>query len=443
MKLWQKETTLDSTIETFTIGEDAVLDLSLAQWDVIGSIAHAHMLADCNLIQEEEKGMLVEELKNILSNIQNQNFEMEVGMEDIHSQIEWMLTQKLGDVGKKIHTARSRNDQVLVDLRLFFRAEVEEIVQEMKTCFEQLLQLATTHQDKLIPGYTHLQVAMVSSFGLWFSAFAESLVDDLQFLQSTYKIIDQNPLGSAAGYGSSFPIDRTITTQLLGFQNMSINVVHAQMGRGKVELLLSYALAALAQTINKLATDLILYSNQNFNFLTLPDRFTTGSSIMPHKKNPDVFELIRARCNQLMSLPQQVSLLIGNLPSGYHRDFQLLKTFLFPAIANTKQMLEILNHALPAIQLKANILNDDKYQYLYSVEAVNDLVKQGVPFRDAYQQIGRSIEADQFQPNTSLNHTHQGSLGNLCLPDIQQKWDTVWEGFDFEKGNRAIQALIS
>lgn len=443
MKLWQKDYTINADIEAFTVGRDRELDLYLATYDVLGSIAHITMLESIGLLTAAELQALTEKLREIYAKAEAGDFVIEEGVEDVHSQVELMLTRELGDVGKKIHAGRSRNDQVLVDLRLFFRAELQEIAGLTQDLFEQLMELAETDKDTLLPGYTHLQVAMVSSFGLWFSAYAEALVDDLQLLQSVYKIVNQNPLGSAAGYGSSFPLNRRMTTDLLGFEDLSYNVVNAQMGRGKSELFLAFAMAGLGSTLGKLAMDVTLYMNQNFGFISFPDELTTGSSIMPHKKNPDVFELIRARCNQLQSLPGQVSQLTGTLPSGYHRDFQLLKEQVFPAIASLKECLRIATFALGQIRVQPDILNDEKYKYLFSVEEVNKLVLQGVPFRDAYQRVGQRIEADEFEPERKVEHTHEGSVGNLCLPDIRAKLDRVLSGFNFEKVNRKCATLLN
>lgn len=441
MKLWQKETQLDVQIERFTVGQDRELDLQLAAFDVLGSMAHAQMLSEIGLLEEEENLALQKELRLIYKNIEAGNFQIERGMEDVHSQVEFLLTQKLGDVGKKIHSGRSRNDQVLVDLRLFFRDAIQQIATETDSLFQTLLQLSDQNKEVLMPGYTHMQIAMVSSFGLWFGAYAESLTDDLKLLESTYRIINQNPLGSAAGYGSSFPLQRKRTTELLGFDNLSYNVIHAQMGRGKTELFLAFALAAIGHTLGKLAMDVCLFSNQNYGFLTLPDALTTGSSIMPHKKNPDVFELVRARCNQIQSLPQQISLMTTNLQSGYHRDFQLLKEVLFPAISHLLDCLSISNYALQHIRVKTDILDDPKYHYLYSVEEVNREVLDGLPFRDAYRKIGQQIEEGTFAPDKKVSHSHEGSLGNLCLAQIRAKRDQIWAAFDFEKTEKALEAL--
>lgn len=443
MKLWQKSYTVDQQIEAFTIGQDRELDRYLAPYDILGSLAHIRMLEKIGLLSAQELEQLSAKLKQLYQKAVDGSLAIEEGVEDIHSQVELLLTRELGEAGKKIHAGRSRNDQVLVDLRLYFRAEMKDIVELTERLFTTLIQLAERRRHILLPGYTHFQAAMPSSFGLWFSAYAESLVDDLRLLQAVYHTINQNPLGSAAGYGASFPLDRSLTTRLLGFEDLNYNVVHAQMGRGKTELFLSYALAALAHTLGKLAADVVLYVSQNFAFLSFPDELTTGSSIMPHKKNPDVFELIRARCNQLQSLPVQVSQLTASLPSGYHRDFQLLKESVFPAIQHLKDCLGILAYALPQAEANPLILEDERYQYLFSVEVVNELVLRGVPFREAYQQVGRQIEEGQFEPPGELRHTHEGSLGNLCLEEIERKMEKVLEGFPFEKVEEAVKALLA
>lgn len=442
MKLWQKNYTVHADIEAFTVGRDREMDLYLAKYDVLGSLAHIKMLESIGLLTSEELQQLIPALQRIYAKAEAGDFMIEEGVEDVHSQVELLLTRELGDVGKKIHSGRSRNDQVLVDLRLFFRAELQTITNLTEDLFNQLIELAETYKKVLLPGYTHLQVAMVSSFGLWFSAYAESLTDDLQLLQSVYKVVNKNPLGSAAGYGSSFPLNRTMTTDLLGFEDLSYNVVHAQMGRGKSELFLAFAMAGLANTLGKLAMDVTLYMNQNFAFITFPDELTTGSSIMPHKKNPDVFELIRARCNQLQSLPGQVSQLTGALPSGYHRDFQLLKEQVFPAIESLKSCLRIATFAMSQIRVKSDILNDDKYLYLFSVEEVNKRVLEGVPFRDAYKQVGERINQGTFAPDKQIAHTHEGSIGNLCLPEIRAKLEKVVNGFEFDKAVERLKLLV-
>jgi argininosuccinate lyase len=426
MKLWQKETTVHALIERFTIGQDNILDLVLAEYDVIGTLAHIAMLQKIGLLTADELAQLTTALNEILNTIRAGQFEIVDGVEDVHSQIELLLTQKLGDVGKKVHAGRSRNDQVLVDLRLYFRAELRTIADLVRTLFETLQAQSERHKNVLMPGYTHTQIAMVSSFGLWFGAYAESLCDDLQQLAATYRTVNQNPLGSGAGYGSSFPLDRTHTTRALSFDDLSYNVVYAQMGRGKTELSVAFSLAMLGSTLNKLAADICLFSSQNFNFLKLPDEFTTGSSIMPHKKNPDVFELIRAKSNQLLNLPSNVTMLTSNLSLGYHRDFQLLKELVFPAIQTLKQCLELTIFVAPKIKIRENILDNSQYKYLYSVEEVNKQVQAGVPFRTAYKQVGEAIERGVFEPDTLVEHTHEGSLGNLCTSEIRTKFERFW-----------------
>jgi argininosuccinate lyase len=442
MKLWQKDTTVQAEVERFTVGRDRELDLQLAAYDILGSLAHIEMLSTIGLIEPSEYVLLAAALKKLYTTTETGAFTIEEGVEDVHSQVELMLTRELGDLGKKIHSGRSRNDQVLVDLRLFFRAELADLAQQMDELFTVLQQLSETHQAVQMPGYTHFQVAMVSSFGLWFGAYAESLIDDLQQLQSTYHIINQNPLGSAAGYGSSFPLNRRMTTDLLGFADLNYNVVHAQMGRGKSELFLAFTLASVGHTLGKLAVDVVLFMNQNFAFISFPEELTTGSSIMPHKKNPDVFELMRAKCNQLIALPQQVSLLTANLPSGYHRDFQLLKEVIFPAITTLKECLAMACFALPQVKVRTDILDDDKYQYLYTVEEVNRLVLEGVPFRDAYRQVGKGIADGTYHPSREINHTHEGSIGNLCTSEIRMKWGRVWSGFGFDSVQKKIKSLL-
>lgn len=432
MKLWKKKATLDQFVESFTTGQDRVLDLKLATFDILGSIAHSKMLAKVGLISEEEQQQLHQALIRLYEKAEKGELVIEEGIEDIHSQVEYLLTQELGDVGKKIHSGRSRNDQVLLDLRLFFRAEIKEIVEETKALFDLLQELSEKYKEDLMPGYTHMQLAMVSSFGLWFGAYAESLVDDLRMMESVYRIINQNPLGSAAGYGNSFPLDRSLTTRLLGFDELSYNVVHAQMGRGKTELQLSFALASIAQTLGKFSMDIVLYLNQNFDFIKFPDEITTGSSIMPHKKNPDLFELVRARCNHIQSVPAQISSTMINLPMGYHRDFQLLKEIIFPAIEQLKDCLGILQYALEKVEIRKALLKADKYKFLFSVEEVNKEVLKGLPFRDAYHKLSAAIEAGAFDPERQIQHTHEGSIGNLCTSDIREKMEQVLSGFDFD-----------
>ena len=424
MKLWDKGYSTDKKIDHFTVGNDRELDMVLAKYDTVASIAHAKMLGKIGLLTSEETRLLVRELQNIALDIEEGNFIIEDSFEDVHSKIEFILTERLGDTGKKIHTARSRNDQVLVAMQLYLKEELSEIKHLTKELFNLLLELAAKHKENLLPGYTHLQIAMPSSFGLWFSAYAESLVDDLYFIDAAYKITDQNPLGSAAGYGSSFPIDRSYTTSEMGFADLKYNVIAAQMGRGKVEKAAAFGISGIAGTLSKLAMDICLYMSQNFNFISFPDSLTTGSSIMPHKKNPDVFELIRAKCNSLQAIPNQITLITSNLPSGYHRDLQMVKGLIIPAIQEIKSCLEMMTFSLKDVKVNANILNDPKYDYLFSVDTLNHLVLNGIPFREAYKQIGSEIEAGNFKPEKQLNHTHEGSLGNLCLDRIKAKMKT-------------------
>ncbi len=423
MKLWDKGFSTDKKIDHFTVGNDRELDLLLAKYDVIASKAHAQMLGKVGLITSDEADALSKELDKIANCIEDGLFTIENDFEDMHSKIEFLLTEKLGDTGKKIHTARSRNDQVLVAMQLYLKNELSEIKDEAKTLFDLLLDLAEKHKAVLLPGYTHLQIAMPSSFGLWFSAYAESLVDDMHFIHAAYKIADQNPLGSAAGYGSSFPIDRSLTTQEMGFETLKYNVVAAQMGRGKVEKATAFGISSVASTLSKLAMDICLYMSQNFDFIAFPDELTTGSSIMPHKKNPDVFELIRAKCNKIQAVPNQLTLITNNLPSGYHRDLQLVKEVIVPAIQDIKACLELMHFSLKEIQVNTTILDDPKYDYLFSVDTLNELVKNGMPFRDAYKTMGKSIENGTFQPKKDIDHSHEGSLGNLCLKEIRKKME--------------------
>ena len=442
-KLWQKDYPLDQRIADFTVGRDRELDLELAPFDILGSIAHVTMLEEVNLIDGAAARRCKSHLRKLYELARGGEFVIEDGIEDVHSQVELLLTRELGDDGKKIHSGRSRNDQVLVDLRLYFRHRIRGIVEQTAELSRVLTELSEQHKDKLIPGYTHLQVAMVSSFGLWFGAYAEALIDDLRLWKAAYEVVDQNPLGSAAGYGSSFPLDRDRTTELLGFREPVVNVVAAQMGRGKTELTVAFAIAGLAQTVGKMAMDVCLYSSQNFGFLQLPNDLTTGSSIMPHKKNPDVFELLRGRCNLLQTLPAQMSQLTGNLPSGYHRDFQLLKEAIFPALDQLEDGLAIALYALPRTKVHAQELpTDPRYTYLYSVEAVNNLVLEGVPFRDAYRRVGQDIEAGTFVPPTELKHTHLGSLGNLGNERIARKREEVLGTFAFQRADESIKKLL-
>lgn len=425
MKLWDKGFSTDKKIDHFTVGIDRELDLLLAKYDVVASKAHAKMLGKVGLITNDESNALIKELDKIANCIEDGLFTIEDDFEDMHSKIEFLLTEKLGDTGKKIHMARSRNDQVLVAMQLYLKNELTEIKNEVKTLFDLLLDLAKKHRAVLLPGYTHLQIAMPSSFGLWFSAYAESLVDDLHFVNAAYKIADQNPLGSAAGYGSSFPIDRTFTTSAMGFETLKFNVVAAQMGRGKVEKATAFGISSVAATLSKLAMDICLYMSQNFNFISFPDELTTGSSIMPHKKNPDVFELIRAKCNKIQAVPNQLTLITNNLPSGYHRDLQLVKEIIVPAIQDIKACLELMHFSLKEIKVNTAILDDPKYDYLFSVDTLNELVNSGMPFRDAYKKMGSEIEAGTFKPKKDIKHVHEGSLGNLCLKEIRGKMEKV------------------
>ncbi|GAA4427527.1 argininosuccinate lyase [Pontibacter saemangeumensis] len=443
MKLWQKTSGTAAEIETFTVGKDAELDLQLAPFDVLGSLAHTRMLERIGLLTPEELEVLQQHLKLIYKDIEAGAFAIEAGVEDIHSQVELELTRRVGDAGKKIHSGRSRNDQVLLDLKLFFRHQLQTTVEGVKGMFDMLQQQSERYKDVLLPGYTHLQVAMPSSFGLWFGAYAESLVDDMHLLHAAYKIADKNPLGSAAGYGSSFPLNRQMTTDLLGFESMNYNVVYAQMGRGKSERVVATAIASVAATVARMAMDLCLYMNQNFGFITLPDNLTTGSSIMPHKKNPDVFELLRGRCNKLQALPNEISMLLINLPSGYHRDLQLLKENLFPALEDIQRCLEMMTYMLAQVQVRENILDDEKYQYLFSVDAVNALVLQGMPFRDAYKVVGAQIEEGTFSPAAEVAHTHEGSIGNLCNDKIAELMQQALAQFNFERVKSAYQELLA
>ncbi len=442
MKLWQKDKTASKEVEVFTVGKDRVMDMHLAAFDVLGSLAHIEMLESVGLLTKDELSQLQAELKTVYRQVKNGEFRLNDDVEDIHSQVELLLTQNLGDIGKKIHSARSRNDQVLVDIKLFLRSELEELVTSVEAFFNLLQSQSEQYKDHLLPGYTHLQLAMPSSFGLWFGAYAESLVDDMVTIRAAYDIVNKNPLGSAAGYGSSFPINRTMTTQLLGFADLNYNVVYAQMGRGKAERIVAQALANLADTLSKLSMDACLYLNQNFNFISFPAELTTGSSIMPHKKNPDVFELIRSHCNRIKALPNEIMMMTTNLPSGYHRDLQLLKEHLFPAFNILKDCIEMASLMLSAIEIRAGILNDEKYKYLFSVEEVNKLVAAGIPFRDAYKQVGRDIEAGHFSFSTVIRHTHEGSTGNLCTAEIRNQMEMLINNFPFASVNAAIKKLL-
>lgn len=441
-KLWEKNVRVDHEVDIFTVGRDREMDLYLAKYDVLGSMAHITMLESIGLLTKEELEKLLGELRRIYALADQGGFVIEEGIEDVHSQVELMLTRALGDIGKKIHSGRSRNDQVLLDLKLFTRAEIQQIVELTNELFKILIQQSNRYKEVLLPGYTHLQVAMPSSFGLWFGAYAESLADDLQLMQAAYRICNRNPLGSAAGYGSSFPLDRQLTTDLLGFDSLDYNVVYAQMGRGKMERTVAFALAGIAATLSKLAFDACLFNSQNFGFIKLPDQFTTGSSIMPHKKNPDVFELTRAKCNKIQGLPVQITLISNNLPSGYFRDLQIIKEVFLPAFDELKDCLRMVTHMMREVKVNERILEDDKYALLFSVEEVNRRVLEGVPFRDAYKQVGLEIEAGQFVPDKQVHHTHAGSIGNLCNEAISALMQQVTDGFGFERMNEAEKRLI-
>ena len=441
-KLWEKNFEVSKEIERFTVGRDRELDLYLAKYDVLGSMAHITMLQSINLLTPEELQSLRSELKNIYKIAEDGSFEIEEGVEDVHSQVELMLTRKLGDMGKKIHSGRSRNDQVLVDLKLFTRHALKEIVALVKVLFDELISKSNQYKEVLMPGYTHLQIAMPSSFGLWFGAYAESLTDDMLFLQAAYKLTNRNPLGSAAGYGSSFPLDRTLTTNLLGFDSMNYNVVYAQMGRGKMERNVAFALATVAGTLSKMAFDACLFNSQNFNFIRLPKECTTGSSIMPHKKNPDVFELIRAKSNKLQGLPQQITLIMNNLPAGYFRDLQLIKEVFLPAFDELKDCLQMSAYIINKMKVNEHILENPMYEPMFSVEEVNRLAAAGMPFRDAYKQVGLEIEAGTFKANKQLHHTHEGSMGCLCNDRIEVLMQQTLEGFHFERMEQAEKNLL-
>jgi len=439
--IWTKKVRMTDEIEKFTIGRDREMDLYLAKYDVLGSMAHITMLQSIGLLTAEELDVLLKELRTIYDQAEKGEFVIEDGVEDVHSQVELMLTRKLGDVGKKIHSGRSRNDQVLVDLKLFIRDQIREIAQLTKQLFDELIQQSNRYKDVLMPGYTHLQVAMPSSFGLWFGAYAEGLVDDMQYLLAAWKITNRNPLGSAAGYGSSFPLNRQMTTDLLGFDSMDYNVVYAQMGRGKTERNVAFSMASIAGTVAKMAFDACMFNSQNFGFVKLPDDCTTGSSIMPHKKNPDVFELTRAKCNKLQSLPQTIMLIMNNLPVGYFRDLQIIKEVFLPSFDELKDCLKMAAYIINKMKVNEHILDNDIYNPMFSVEEVNLLAREGMPFRDAYKKVGLDIEAGKFTPNKDIHHTHEGSIGNLCNDRIQQLMDDVMAGFRFEKMDKAIEEL--
>ena len=442
MKLWSKGFEINKEIERFTVGRDREMDLYLAKYDVLGSMAHITMLNSIDLIGDDELPLLLAELRKIYAVCEEGKFVIEDDIEDVHSQVELMLTRALGDMGKKIHSGRSRNDQVLVDLKLFTRAELKTVVEETKTLFDELIAQSEANKDVLMPGYTHLQIAMPSSFGLWFGAYAESLTDDMLYLQSAYKMTNRNPLGSAAGYGSSFPLNRQMTTDLLGFDSMNYNVVYAQMGRGKMERNVAFSIAGLAGTMAKMAFDACLFNSQNFGFVKLPKECTTGSSIMPHKKNPDVFELIRAKCNKLQALPTQVTLIQNNLPCGYFRDLQIIKECFLPAFDELKDCLRMCAYIINKIEVKQNILDNPMYDAIFSVEEVNKLASEGMPFRDAYKKVGLEIEAGDFKPNKNIHHTHEGSIGNLCNDKIVELMNGILEGFHFEKVDKAVKKLL-
>src|SRR5574344_674158 len=441
-KLWTKNVSMTKEIEKFTVGRDREMDLYLAKYDVLGSMAHITMLNSIDLITDDELKVLLKELKVIYKQAEKGEFVIEEGVEDVHSQVEMILTSKLGDIGKKIHSGRSRNDQVLVDLKLFIRDQIKEIAGLVKNLFDELITQSERYKHVLMPGYTHLQVAMPSSFGLWFGAYAEGLVDDMQYLQAAWRITNRNPLGSAAGYGSSFPLNRQMTTDLLGFDSMDYNVIYAQMGRGKMEKTVAFALAGIAATIGKLAFDACMFTCQNFGFMKLPDECTTGSSIMPHKKNPDVFELTRATCNKLQSLPVTVTMIMNNLPVGYFRDLQIIKEVFLPAFGDLKDCLQMASYIINKIEVNKHILDNPMYDPMFSVEEVNKLASSGMPFRDAYKKVGLDIEAGHFKPNKNIHHTHEGSIGNLCNDKIQSLMTATLDGFGFERVSEAETSLL-
>ncbi len=440
-KLWDKGFSTDEKIDKFTVGHDREMDLYLSQYDIMGTMAHITMLSETGLLPKEDLEVLLPELKALYAEAKAGNFTIEEGVEDVHSQVELMLTRKFGDLGKKVHTGRSRNDQVMVDVKLFARAEIEKTVRKMADLFNILQSKSEEHKDVIIPGYTHLQVAMPSSFGLWFGAYAESLTDDMHMMLAAWKVTNQNPLGAAAGYGSSAPINRTRTTELLGFDDLDYNSVYAQMGRGKTERIIAFAYASLAETIGRLAMDGCLYTSQNFGFIHLPDSLTTGSSIMPHKKNPDVFELIRAHCNKIQGVSNSIRLITGNLPSGYFRDMQLIKEVFLPLFEEMDDCLDIVAYAVENMEVKKDVMQDPKYSLAYTVEEVNHLVAQGMPFRDAYKKVGLEVQAGKFEFHGKLHHTHEGSIGNLCNDKIKAKMDSILSGFSFDKVNKAVEKL--
>lgn len=441
--LWAKDSKLNQKIEHFTTGKDRELDVLLAKHDILGSMAHITMLETIGLLPKNDLEILLVELKKLYSDAETGKFIIEEGVEDVHSQVEFILTKKLGDVGKKIHSGRSRNDQILVDLKLFMRDKIEFLTSEISVLFHLLQSLSEKYKNDLLPGYTHYQVAMPSSFGLWFGAYAESLIDDLSVLSGAYKVVNKNPLGSAAGYGSSFPLNRTLTTELLGFETLNYNVVYAQMTRGKADFVVANALASASYTLNKLASDAVHYVSQNFDFITFPDEVMEGSSIMPHKKNPDVFELIRAKTNKLKSLPNDILMLTTNLPSGYHRDLQILKEFIIPAFDELAMCIQMTVEMLSKININPNLEKQEKYKYMFSVERVNELVLQGIPFRDAYKIVGKEIEENTFKIPTQVSHSHEGSVGNLCNSEIKSLFTKAIQEFDFEKKNIAFAKLLN
>lgn len=442
MKLWQKNYQVDKSIDTFTVGDDRDLDLYMAKFDVLGSLAHTRMLEKVGLLTAEDLDQVQQGLKDIYYEIEAGNFTIEDGVEDVHSQVEMLLTRRLGEVGKKIHSGRSRNDQVLVDIKMFMRHELMRIVSSYQQLFDVLQGLSNEHKDKLLPGYTHLQLAMPSSFGMWFGAYAEAITDDMEVLLAAYNSTNKNPLGSAAGYGSTFPLDRQLTTDLLGFDTLNYNAVFAQMSRGKAERNVAFAIASVASTLSKLAYDVVLYMNQNFGFISFPDELTTGSSIMPHKKNPDVFELIRGKCNVLQSLPNEIMLLTSNLPSGYHRDLQLTKDVIFPAFAKIVSCIDMTTYMLSQVKVKDGLLDDEKYDVLFSVDAVNNLVVEGKPFRDAYKIVGGEIAEGKFKRPAQLNYQHLGSIGNLANEKIAELMEQKMASFNFEKVSTALESLV-
>ena len=441
-KLWEKSIDVNPEIERFTVGRDRELDLMLARYDVLGSLAHCRMLESIGMLTSEELESLKQGLWGVYSSAVTGTFTIEPGVEDVHSQVELMLTRKLGDIGKKIHSGRSRNDQVLVDLKLFTRHELQDVCEAVVKLFDALQKQSEKHKDVLMPGYTHLQVAMPSSFGLWFGAYAESLADDMLFLQAAYRMCNRNPLGSAAGYGSSFPLNRTMTTELLGFDSMNYNVVYAQMGRGKSERNIAFALASVAGTLSKMAFDACMFNSQNFGFVKLPAECTTGSSIMPHKKNPDVFEIMRAKCNRLQALPTDITMIMNNLPSGYFRDLQIIKELFLPAFESIKECLSMATYIIERIEVNKEILNDSRYDAMFSVEEVNRLATEGMPFRDAYKKVGLDIEAGTFVPDKDVHHTHEGSIGNLCNEQIRKVMYNIYDSMDFGKARDAEEALL-